>query len=424
MASNNKTIYVYENFHSEDPNFLGTLFVENVRGHESYSFEYDARWLKNNSHYLHLDPDLQLYAGRQYPTGVKEVFGLFADSSPDRWGRLLMTRRERILAEKESRKPQKLFGSDFLIGVYDETRMGAIRFKMDKDGPFLSDDAETPTPPWTSLRTLEEAARQFENDESGLEQKWVTQLIKPGSSLGGARPKATVLDTEGNLWIAKFPSKHDDVNVGAWEKVTHDLAKLCGLDVPESMLVDFSKYGSTFLVRRFDRNGSARVHFASAMTMLGKTDGASAADGSSYLELVSFIKANGAAPKRDLVELWKRIVFNMAVSNTDDHLRNHGFILKRDGWHLSPLYDVNPVPEGNELSLCVNENEAAISIDLAIEIAPYCGITCKEAISIANNILKTVGENWRRLATEYGLSRSAQEYMRPAFSLAIEANGS
>ena len=242
MASNQKIIYVYESFKFTTPNFLGTLFVENVRGRESYSFEYDADWLKSSANYMYLDPDLQLYAGRQYPTGAKNVFGLFADSSPDRWGRLLMTRRERILAEQEGRKPRKLLDSDFLMGVYDETRMGAIRFKLDKDGPFLSDDSETPTPPWTSLRTLEEASRQFENDESGLEQKWINQLIKPGSSLGGARPKATVLDTKGNLWIAKFPSKHDDINVGAWEKVTHDLARLCGLDVPESMLIDFSKY--------------------------------------------------------------------------------------------------------------------------------------------------------------------------------------
>ena len=222
MASNQKAIYVYESFQSTEPNFLGTLFVENVRGRESYSFEYDADWLKSSANYMYLDPDLQLYAGRQYPTGTKNVFGLFADSSPDRWGRLLMTRRERILAEQEGRKPRKLLDSDFLMGVYDETRMGAIRFKLDKDGPFLSDDSETPTPPWTSLRTLEEASRQFENDESGLEQKWINQLIKPGSSLGGARPKATVPDTKGNLWIAKFPSKHDDVNVGAWEKVTHE----------------------------------------------------------------------------------------------------------------------------------------------------------------------------------------------------------
>lgn len=419
MATNQKTIYVYENFSSMEPNFLGTLFVETIRGHENYSFEYDTQWLKSSSHAMHLDPDLQLYAGRQYPTGGKNVFGLFADSSPDRWGRLLMTRRERILADQEGRKPRKLLDSDFLMGVYDETRMGAIRFKLDKNGPFLSDDAKTPTPPWTSLRTLEEASRQFENDESGLEQKWVNQLIKPGSSLGGARPKATVMDTEGNLWIGKFPSRYDDVNVGAWEKVTHDLARLCGLDVPESKLVNFSKYGSTFLVRRFDRNGSARIHFASAMTMLGKTDGASAADGSSYLELVSFIKSNGAAPKRDLVELWKRIVFNMAVSNTDDHMRNHGFLFKEDGWHLSPLYDVNPVPEGDELSLCVNEDDATISLELALEIAPYCGINAKAAEAMSAEILRTVRENWSRLATKYGLSRSAQEYMRPAFSLAL-----
>ena len=173
MASNQKVIYVYESFRSTTPNFLGTLFVENVRGRESYSFEYDADWLKSSANYMYLDPDLQLYAGRQYPTGAKNVFGLFADSSPDRWGRLLMTRRERMLAEQEGRKPRKLLDSDFLMGVYDETRMGAIRFKLDKDGPFLSDDSETPTPPWTSLRTLEEASRQFENDESGLEQKWI-----------------------------------------------------------------------------------------------------------------------------------------------------------------------------------------------------------------------------------------------------------
>ena len=423
MAANQKVSYIYENFFSAEPNLLGTLFVERIRGRESYSFEYDSEWLKSSSSYMFIDPDLQLYAGRQYPSGAKSMFGLFTDSCPDRWGRLLMTRRERILAQREDRKPRKLLDSDFLMGVYDETRMGAIRFKLDKDGPFLSDDSETPTPPWTSLRALEEAARQFENDDSGMEERWVKQLIKPGSSLGGARPKATVLDPEGNLWIAKFPSKHDDVNVGAWEKVTHDLARLCGLDVPESMLVNFSHYGSTFLVRRFDRSGSNRVHFASAMTMLGKTDGASSTDGSSYLELVSFLKSNGAAPKRDLIELWKRIVFSMAVSNTDDHLRNHGFVLKRDGWHLSPLYDVNPVPEGDMLSLCVNEDDATISLDLALEIAPLCGIGTKDAPVIAAEILKTVRENWERLATECGLGRDAKEYMRPAFSMALNYKG-
>lgn len=415
MALDQKVIYVYEHFSSDDPRLIGTLYVDHVRGRESYSFQYDSQWIKSSRFAFRLDPDLELYTGRQFPMGNKTIFGIFADSSPDRWGRMLMTRRERILAEQEERKPRKLLDSDFLLGVYDETRMGAIRFKLDKDGPFLSDDDKTPTPPWANLRTLEEAARQFERDESGLEKKWIDQLIKPGSSLGGARPKATVQDPSGQLWIAKFPSKHDDGNVGAWEKVVHDLAKLCGLNVPESKLIDFSKYGSTFLVKRFDRDGSQRIHFASAMTMLGKTDGASSEDGTSYLELASFLKSNGASPKQDLIELWKRVVFNMAVSNTDDHLRNHGFILTNNGWRLSPLYDVNPVPEGSELALCVNEYNPTISIDLAIETAPYYGISEQEAQKLGSEILKTVSSNWQRLAKDCGLSPSAIAYMRPAF---------
>lgn len=209
------------------------------------------------------------YSGRQYPTG-KNIFGLFADASPDRWGRVLMNKRERILAEKEGRKPSKLYDSDYLLGVYDETRMGGIRFKVNPEGPFLSDDKETAATPWATLRTLEEASRNFENDETGLTEKWLNQLIKPGSSLGGARPKATVVDTKDQLWIAKFPSKNDENDTGAWEIVAHDLAALCGLNVPEAKLEKFSPLGSTFLIKRFDRLGSKRVHFASAMTLLGK----------------------------------------------------------------------------------------------------------------------------------------------------------
>ena len=416
MTIDQKKIYVYENFSDIEPQLLGTLFVDHIRGRESYSFEYETNWIKSNEYATSLDPDLQMFIGRQYPVGEKDIFGIFADSSPDRWGRVLMTRRERIIANQEGRKPRKLLNSDFLLGVYDETRMGAIRFKIDKNGPFLSDDDKTPTPPWTSLRTLEEAARQFENDESGLEQKWVKQLIKPGSSLGGARPKATVCDTEGNLWIAKFPSKHDEFNVGAWEKVVHDLAKMCGLNVPESKLTSFSKYGSTFLVKRFDRDGERRIHFASAMTMLGKQDGASAADGTSYLDIVSFIKSNGAMPKKDLIELWKRIVFSMAVSNTDDHLRNHGFILTKNGWRISPMYDVNPIPEGYELSLCINEEDPSISIELAIETASYFDISQKDAETMAKEILLVVRNNWEKIAAKYGVSRAAIERMRPAFN--------
>ncbi len=413
-----KTIFVYENWLSDKPSLLGRLYVDTVRGGESYAFEYDDAWLSNPAAVM-LDPDLNLYKGRQYPIDKKN-FGLFADSSPDRWGRVLMKRRERILADKEDRKPNVLYESDFLLGVYDETRMGALRFSLEEGGTFLSDDKTTAAPPWATLRTLENASREFEKDERGLSDKWLNQLLKPGSSLGGARPKATVQDPNGELWIAKFPSKHDEGNTGAWEKVVHDLARMCGLNVPESKLEHFSKDGSTFLVKRFDRIGSRRLHFSSAMTMLGKTDGASAVDGISYLDIVSFIKSNGVSAKDDLIELWKRIVFNMAVSNTDDHLRNHGFILTPKGWRLSPLYDVNPVPQGDELSLNVSESDNRISLDLAIETAHYYEIKEADATRFAEDILATVRDNWERLAKECGLNRSDIEDMRPAFRACYE----
>ena len=286
MAMNQKTIFVYDDFSTDQPILMGSLYVNVIKGGETYSFEYDKDWLKKTGLALTLDPEIMPYSGRQYPTR-KNIFGLFADASPDRWGRVLMNKRERILAEKEGRKPSKLYDSDYLLGVYDETRMGGIRFKANPEGPFLSDDKETAAPPWATLRTLEEASRNFENDETGLTERWLNQLIKPGSSLGGARPKATVVDTKDQLWIAKFPSKNDENDTGAWEMVAHDLAALCGLNVPEAKLEKFSPLGSTFLIKRFDRLGSKRVHFASAMTLLGKTDGASAADGSSYLDIAA-----------------------------------------------------------------------------------------------------------------------------------------
>lgn len=414
MSVNQKVIYVYDDFSFDKATLMGMLYVGMLRGGESYSFEYDPAWLKKTNAAIRLDPELLPYVGRQYPSG-KNVFGVFADAAPDRWGRMLMNKRERIRSAKEDRKPSKLYDSDYLLGVYDATRMGGIRFKTDPEGPFLSDDEETAVPPWERLRTLEDASRNFENDESGLSEKWLNQLIKPGSSLGGARPKATVIDTKEQLWIAKFPSKHDENDTGAWEMVVHDLAGMCGLNVPEAKLEKFSPLGSTFLVRRFDREGKKRIHFASAMTLLGKTDGASAADGSSYLEMASFIRAYGAQPKRDLTELWKRIVFNMAVSNTDDHLRNHAFILTEEGWELSPLYDVNPVPYGDELSLNVDDGDNRINIDLAVRTAVRFGIQEDDAKAHTQAIQETVRDNWNLLALKYGLSRRQMEEMRPAF---------
>ena len=419
MAINQKTIFVYDDFSTGHPVLMGSLYVNVIKGGESYSFEYDKGWLKKTALTLTLDPELMPYSGRQYPTG-KNIFGLFADASPDRWGRVLMNKRERILAEKEGRKPSKLYDSDYLIGVYDETRMGGIRFKVNPEGPFLSDDKETAAPPWATLRTLEEASRNFENDETGLTEKWLNQLIKPGSSMGGARPKATVVDTKDQLWIAKFPSKNDENDTGAWEIVAHDLAALCGLNVPEAKLEKFSPIGSTFLIKRFDRLGSKRVHFASAMTLLGKKDGASAADGSSYLDIAAFIKSYGAQPKKDLIELWKRIVFNMAVTNTDDHLRNHAFILTDKGWILSPLYDVNPVPYGDELSLNVDEDDNSISIDLAVQTSVKFGISKSDAEAVAEDVLQIVRDNWERTAAGYALTRRQIEEMRPAFKACYE----
>ena len=419
MSSNQKIIYVYDDFSTDVPLLMGCLYVSVIKGGESYSFEYDRNWLKTTGLSLSLDPELMPYAGRQYPSD-KNIFGLFADASPDRWGRVLMNKRERILADKEGRKPNKLYDSDYLLGVYDETRMGGIRFKLDPNGPFLSDDQETAAPPWATLRTLEEASRHFESDESGLAEKWLNQLIKPGSSLGGARPKATVIDTKDQLWIAKFPSKNDENDVGAWEMVAHDLAALCGLNVPEAKLEKFSSLGSTFLVKRFDRIRDRRIHFASAMTLLGKTDGASAVDGISYLDIAGIIRSCGAQPKKDLVELWKRIVFNMAITNTDDHLRNHAFILESGGWVLSPLYDVNPVPYGGELSLNVDEEDNSINIRLAIQTAARFGIAETEAQNYAEEILEIVRDNWSKIAANYGLTRRQIEEMRPAFCACYE----
>lgn len=410
-----KTIYVFADFLPFHNELIGTIYLSQIRGKEFCSFEYDHNWLQNQN--MVLDPDLQLYSGRQFITDEKIIFGVFAGSCPDRWGRRLMNRREELRARERQEKPKKLLESDYLLGVYDESRMGALRFKTDLDGDFLSNDEEFATPPWTSLRELEQASLAFEADSNPLDTKWLKQLLAPGSSLGGARPKASVLAPDGSLWIAKFPSKHDDFNSGAWEMVVHDLAMLCKLNVPEAKAENFSKLGTTFLVKRFDRIDDQRIHFSSAMTMLGKTDGASAADGSSYLEIVSFLKANGGTPKKDLIELWKRIVFSMAVSNTDDHFRNHGFLLTNNGWELSPLYDVNPDIYGEYLSLNVNKNESSIDFDLALRSARYYGVNESEASAFISTIKNTVKNNWESLAKKYRISRNEIIRMAPAFQI-------
>ena len=413
-------IYVYENWKTGEPSLIGTMYVDDSRGKQIVSFEYDDQWLNDLTNNVALDPDLRLFKGRQYTPSDKLMFGVFEDSCPDRWGRLLMKRREAIIARKENRKPRNLTETDFLLGVYDETRMGGLRFSISKGGKFMSDDKDLTTPPWTTLRKLESASLAFEKNEDGMEEKWLKQLVAPGSSLGGARPKASVVAPDGSLWIAKFPSKHDEINVGAWEMVVHDLAVMCHLNVPEAKLENFSKVGSTFLTKRFDRKGEKRIHFASAMTLLGKRDGADASEGASYMEIASFIKAYSATPERDLEELWRRIVFNMAVSNTDDHLRNHGFLLAKDGWSLSPMYDVNPSIYGDTLSLNVNSDSSLIDFNLALSAAKMYGVTEAQATEKLKEIRHIVESNWKKLAHQYGLSRSQIEEMAPAFNMSYK----
>ena len=419
MANRNthRSVLVYA--HSvalPEPNLLGILHADLVRGKEVFSFEYNAGWLESGKAQS-LDPDLQLYSGPQYLNEGKSNFGIFLDSSPDRWGRTLMDRHEALLARKEDRKPRPLFETDYLLGVFDGHRMGALRFKENEEGPFLNDNKEMASPPWTSIRALEHASMELEKDiANDTEQlKWLNMLMAPGSSLGGARPKASVVDPKGQLWIAKFPSGNDKRDMGGWEMVTHQLAINAGLNVPEAMAGKYYGHQHTFLTKRFDRTAeSGRIHFASAMTLLGQTDGADFKSGVGYLDLVEFISRNGANVQGDLEELWRRIVFYICVSNTDDHLRNHGFLLTEGGWSLSPAYDMNPLETGSGLSLNISETDNAQELDLAIEVAPYFRVSEKRASEIIQKVKASVGQ-WNTVAEEQGISRTEREGMSAGF---------
>ncbi|MCK9181207.1 MAG: HipA domain-containing protein [Bacteroides sp.] len=412
-----RNIYVYMDCFEEKPILMGILHSELLRGKEVFSFEYDSTWLILNL-FRNIDPDLLQYSGKQYLPNGKSKFGLFLDSSPDRWGRMLMRRRESINAKREKRNPFTLTETDYLLGVYDGNRMGALRFKLSPDSDFLDNNKALATPPWTSLRDLEYASLQIENDniKDDIEYaKWLNMLIAPGSSLGGARPKANIIDNQANLWIAKFPSSHDNRDMGAWEALTAELAKKCGIQMAECSAQKFNSKQHTFLTKRFDRKGKKRIHFASAMTLLGYTDGVDAAEGISYLELVEWIGRNCENVSQNLEQLYKRIIFNIAVSNCDDHLRNHGFILGAKGWELSPAYDINPDPNGMGLKLNISEDDNSLDFNLAIGVAKYFGIEENAAENIINHT-KSVVSTWKTIATSYGLSRTEQEDMASAFN--------
>lgn len=418
MKKNETVIWVYADWKPmEVPYLIGKLFFQRVRGKEIFSFEYNETWLNTSQAKLYLDPNLGLYKGKQYLPEGKNNFGIFLDSVPDRWGRLLMRRREAWQAKLEGREERTLFESDYLLGVFDGHRMGGLRFKLEQDGAFLNNHKKMATPPWTSLRELEYASLQLEKEDAINDPeytKWLSMLIDPGSSLGGARPKASVFDEKGNLWIAKFPSSKDDKNTGAWEMVLHELAKVCGIHVPDASLLQFSGKHHTFLTKRFDRIKDKRIHFTSAMTLLGYQDGADFHDGLSYLDIVAFIIQQGALVKADLEQLWRRVIFNILVSNTDDHLRNHGFILTNNGWQLSPAYDMNPNEMGSGLTLNISENSNEQDISLALETAKHYKIKNEEAAKILNDMQCEIAK-WRTVAKKLGIGSSEIEQMKRAF---------
>jgi len=410
-------IYVYADWQGLPATMrVGVLAADLVRGKEVFSFEYDQLWLQSGFAQM-LDPDLQLFSGPQYLNDGKPNFGMFLDSSPDRWGRVLMRRREAIIARKEERQPAILHESAFLLGVYDGTRMGGLRFKTNEDSNFVSHAAELAAPPWVTLRDLEYASLCLENEDitAPEELKWLNMLMAPGSSLGGARPKASVTDPAGNLWIAKFPSTSDEYDIGAWEMVVWQIAVNAGINMAPAQLQHFSGRHHTFLTRRFDRTpNTGRIHFASAMTLLGRQDGVDYHDGLSYLDMAGFIIQNGRRVNDNLRQLWTRMIFNMLVKNTDDHLRNHGFLLGEDGWDLSPAYDVNPNPRGNGLTLNVSEDDNSLDPELALSVAIHFRLKHRESEAILNRI-RTEITGWAAIASKYGLSRREQETIAPAF---------
>lgn len=415
--SDRKLILVYADWGiSGHPIPMGILEATRIRGKESFSFEYNIEWLKRKEAF-NIDPDLQLFPGRFHPRNEKQNFGMFLDTCPDRWGRVLMERREQAMARKENRNAITLLESDFLLGVYDSHRPGGLRFKLSEEGNFLNDDEHMSTPPFTSLRELENASRKFEEQDLSDDEylKWIGLLIAPGASLGGARPKASVVDEHNQLWIAKFPSINDNKDVGAWEYVANKIAEMAGINIVKSQIKKFNSRHHTFLSLRFDRAGeNNRIHFASAMTMLGYSDGDGAADNVSYLELAEFIMRNGANVNEDLEELWRRIAFNISIKNTDDHLRNHAFILTSNGWKLSPAFDINPNEYGTGLSLNISEKDNALDLDLALSVAAYFRIDNKKAKSILADIKKATNQ-WKVVAVKTGLSRNEIERMVRAF---------
>lgn len=409
-------IYVYAHWKGmNDPRLIGLFISQQAKGKRAYNFSYDKDWISSTEQLL-LDPDISWFGGTQYPVD-KENFGVFMDSMPDSWGRTLM-KRKAIFKSKVTGSPvRNLYETDFLLGVHDQCRMGALRFKLQPDGPFLDNDPVSPAPPWTTISELQYAAELTELNIDSLEAiKWLKVLLAPGSSLGGARPKANITDEHGHLWIAKFPSKNDRWDYAAWEYLVYRLAVLAGIEMAESKLEHVSGNFHTFFTKRFDRELSERIHFASAITMTGKNETIVRDQTPSYLDIAEFIQFSGCQVEQDLKQLWRRIVFNVLISNTDDHLRNHGFILTVKGWRLSPAFDVNPSVDKQGHAINIDLENNSPDLELVKSVGIFFRINKREMDEIIREV-KLVVSKWQLIASEIGISRMEQKQMEAAFRI-------
>lgn len=412
-----KKLYVFADFDwLKEPRLIGELSYESLRGSDSYGFCYSNEWLKDYGS-LFFSDDLNNYPGQQYTTPDKDIFGCFSDALPDRWGRTLINRREQILAKEEKRPVRRLSSFDYLIGIEDFSRMGGFRFKESMDGEYINASETLRIPPLTDIRELIAASSEIEKSEEENqlpEMRWIAQLVQPGSSLGGARPKASVMDENKNLCIAKFPSRKDDYDAGLWEHFSHLLAKNAGINAAKTRVISTNDKYHTLLSQRFDRRADGkRIHFASAMTLLGLTDGDNANTGHGYLDMVDFILQNCTNVEDNLKELYRRVAFNICIGNTDDHFRNHGFLLTAKGWTLSPAYDMNPTLNEYQ-SLLINSHTNKSDLNELLDSCEEYILPKEIAWQIIAEVLDAVKE-WRALATRLVLAKSEQDRFAAVF---------
>lgn len=414
-------LYVYADFDwLKESELIGELGYESLRGSDSYTFKFDNGWLKKHGD-ISLSEDVNNYPGQQFTQPGKDIFGCFSDALPDRWGRTLLNRREQIAACEEKRPIRRLSSFDYLMGIDDRSRMGGFRFKTNKNGDFINTKTTLRIPPLTDIRELIAASKEIERSEENNQlpdKKWITQLLHPGTSLGGARPKASVTDDKGKLYVAKFPSRNDDYDVALWEHLCHLLAKEAGIRVAQTKIIQSGEKHHTLLSLRFDRTEeNRRIHFASAMTLLGLCDGDNATTGHGYLDIVDFILQGCTRVEENLQELYRRVAFNICTGNTDDHFRNHGFLLTAKGWTLSPAYDMNPTTNGYQ-SLLINSSTNQANLEILLNSCEEYMLTPATAKSIITKVADTV-KDWRIVATQIGLSKQEIERMAGCFTYKI-----